>query len=83
MRHPIHPMLVHFPVATWSISTLGDIAGLFTNEQVSQVAGVHSDPQKHHLLDELASVFKNHSLEPASVTETGRRGHLRVLRDRS
>ncbi len=42
---------------------------------VSQVAGVHSDPQKHHLLDELASVFKNHSLEPASVTE-------RVLDDR-
>ncbi len=41
MRHPVHPMLVHFPVATWFLSTLGDIAGLFTDDgQVSRVAGV-------------------------------------------
>lgn len=40
MRHPIHPILVHFPVAAWVISTIGDIVGLFTNEQVSWVAGV-------------------------------------------
>ncbi len=40
MRHPIHPMLVHFPVATWFISTLGDIASLFTSGQVGWVAGV-------------------------------------------
>lgn len=41
MKHPIHPMLVHFPIATWVISTLCDIAGLFTpNELVNQVAGV-------------------------------------------
>ena len=40
MKHPIHPMLVHFPIAAWFISTIGDIAGLFTNEQVSWVAGV-------------------------------------------
>ncbi len=33
-------MLVHFPVATWFLSTLGDIAGLFTHEQTSWVAGV-------------------------------------------
>lgn len=40
MKHPIHPILVHFPIATWFISTIGDVAGLFTNEQVSWVAGV-------------------------------------------
>ncbi len=40
MRHPIHPMLVHFPVATWFLSTIGDVIGLFTNEQVSWMAGV-------------------------------------------
>ncbi|MXS85778.1 DUF2231 domain-containing protein [Nitrosomonas sp. HPC101] len=41
MRHPVHPMLVHFPIATWFISTLCDIAGLLTtNELVSWVAGV-------------------------------------------
>jgi uncharacterized membrane protein len=40
MKHPIHPILVHFPVAAWFISTIGDVAGLFTNEQVSWVAGV-------------------------------------------
>ncbi len=42
---------------------------------VSQVAGVHSDPQKHHLLDQLAKTFEDHSLEPVSVTK-------RVLDDR-
>ena len=40
MRHPIHPILVHFPVATWFLSTLGDIASPFTNGQVSWMAGV-------------------------------------------
>jgi uncharacterized membrane protein len=40
MKHPIHPILVHFPVAAWFISTIGDVVGLFTNEQVSWVAGV-------------------------------------------
>lgn len=40
MKHPIHPMLVHFPVATWFLATLADIASLLTNEQVGWVAGV-------------------------------------------
>lgn len=40
MKHPIHPILVHFPVAAWFISTIGDVAGSFTNEQVGWVAGV-------------------------------------------
>lgn len=40
MRHPLHPIIVHFPVATWLLSTIGDMAGLFGNEQVSWVAGV-------------------------------------------
>lgn len=40
MKHPIHPILVHFPIAAWFISTIGDVASLFTNEQVSWVAGV-------------------------------------------
>lgn len=29
MRHPLHPALVHFPVACWSLATLADIAGLW------------------------------------------------------
>lgn len=40
MKHPIHPMLVHFPVATWFLATLADMASLFTNEQVGWAAGV-------------------------------------------
>jgi uncharacterized membrane protein len=40
MKHPIHPILVHFPVGAWFISTIGDVAYLFTNEQVGWVAGV-------------------------------------------
>lgn len=29
MNHPIHPLIVHFPIACWSLSTIGDLAGLF------------------------------------------------------
>ena len=27
MRHPLHPALVHFPVACWSLGTAADLAG--------------------------------------------------------
>ena len=40
MKHPMHPILVHFPIATWFLATIADIASLFTNEQVGWVAGV-------------------------------------------
>ncbi|MGH8235175.1 MAG: DUF2231 domain-containing protein [Rhodanobacteraceae bacterium] len=26
MRHPLHPMLAHFPMACWSLATIADIA---------------------------------------------------------
>lgn len=29
MKHPLHPALVHFPVACWSLATLADVAGLW------------------------------------------------------
>ncbi|WP_343251093.1 DUF2231 domain-containing protein, partial [Pseudoxanthomonas sp. KAs_5_3] len=25
MRHPLHPALVHFPIACWSLATAGDL----------------------------------------------------------
>lgn len=28
MRHPLHPALVHFPVACWTLATAADVAGL-------------------------------------------------------
>jgi uncharacterized membrane protein len=28
MRHPLHPALVHFPIACWSLATAADAAGL-------------------------------------------------------
>lgn len=40
MKHPMHPILVHFPIATWFLASIADIASLFTNEQVGWVAGV-------------------------------------------
>lgn len=40
MKHPIHPMLVHFPIATWFLATIADIVSLFANEQAGWVAGV-------------------------------------------
>lgn len=32
MRHPLHPLLVHFPVACWSLASLGDLGSLFRSE---------------------------------------------------
>ena len=40
MAHPIHPALVHFPIACWSISTIADIAGLQLGGQLWWIAGV-------------------------------------------
>ena len=38
MTHPLHPALVHFPIATWSLATLSDAAGLVP------AAGAWSEP---------------------------------------
>lgn len=40
MKHPVHPMLVHFPIATWFLATIADIVSLFTNEQIGWIGGV-------------------------------------------
>ena len=29
MSHPVHPALVHFPIACWSLATLADLASMF------------------------------------------------------
>ncbi|MDN5925214.1 MAG: DUF2231 domain-containing protein [Xanthomonadales bacterium] len=40
MRHPIHPALVHFPVACWSLATLADLASLYFGQPAWWLAGV-------------------------------------------
>ena len=40
MRHPIHPMLVHFPIACWSLATLADLVSLLYGEPYGWLAGV-------------------------------------------
>jgi uncharacterized membrane protein len=36
MRHPLHPALVHFPVACWSLATASDFASLRFGETAWQ-----------------------------------------------
>lgn len=31
-RHPLHPALVHFPVACWTLAVVADFAGLWLGE---------------------------------------------------
>lgn len=38
MRHPLHPALVHFPVACWTLATLADIAGFWWGETAWRLA---------------------------------------------
>lgn len=40
MRHPLHPALVHFPVACWSLATAADLASLAWGEPAWRFAGV-------------------------------------------
>mgnify|MGYP001557065206 CR=1 FL=1 len=40
MRHPLHPALVHFPVACWSLATAADLASLVWGEPAWHLAGV-------------------------------------------
>jgi uncharacterized membrane protein len=39
MRHPIHPLLVHFPIACWSLATLDDLLGLLVSHDFSRIVG--------------------------------------------
>lgn len=36
MNHPLHPLIVHFPIACWSLSTLGDLLGMFFTHNQTQ-----------------------------------------------
>lgn len=40
MRHPLHPALVHFPVACWSLTTIADLASLVWGEPAWRFAAV-------------------------------------------
>jgi uncharacterized membrane protein len=40
IRHPLHPALVHFPVACWSLATIADLASLRWGEPAWKLAGV-------------------------------------------
>ncbi|MBQ4853705.1 DUF2231 domain-containing protein [Rhodanobacter sp. B2A1Ga4] len=40
MRHPLHPALVHFPIACWSLATAADLASLLMGEPAWRFAGI-------------------------------------------
>lgn len=40
MAHPVHPALVHFPIACWSLATIADVVGALSTINTSQFAGI-------------------------------------------
>src|SRR5690606_20177842 len=40
LRHPLHPAVVHFPVACWSLATFADVASLWLGQPAWWLAGV-------------------------------------------
>ena len=40
MTHPLHPAIVHFPIACWSLATIGDVASLWLGRPAWWLAGV-------------------------------------------
>jgi uncharacterized membrane protein len=39
MRHPLHPALVHFPIACWSLAVVADFASLWLGESAWRWSG--------------------------------------------
>lgn len=39
MRHPLHPALVHFPIACWSLAVIADFASLWFGEAAWRWSG--------------------------------------------
>lgn len=40
MKHPLHPALVHFPVATWSLASIADAGSLVLGEPAWRLADI-------------------------------------------
>jgi len=40
MAHPVHPAIVHFPIACWVLGSLADLSGLFFTETATELAGI-------------------------------------------
>lgn len=40
MRHPLHPAIVHFPVATWSLAVAADYASLLLGQTAWQWSAI-------------------------------------------
>lgn len=40
MSHPLHPALVHFPIASWSLATAADLLGLVIGAPAWPFAGL-------------------------------------------
>lgn len=40
MKHPLHPAIVHFPIACWTLATFGDVASLWLGKQAWWWSGV-------------------------------------------
>lgn len=40
MKHPVHPLVIHFPIACWSLSTLGDLTGIVFSHNQEQAIGL-------------------------------------------
>lgn len=40
MKHPIHPIIAHFPLVCWSLTSLGDLTNRFFDTQLSHAVGI-------------------------------------------
>ena len=40
MKHPLHPAIVHFPIACWVLATFGDVASLWFGRQAWWWSGI-------------------------------------------
>ncbi|HEY0504861.1 MAG TPA: DUF2231 domain-containing protein [Lysobacter sp.] len=77
MRHPLHPALVHFPVATWSLASLADAGALIVGEPAWRLAGIAMAVGTVMALPAMALGFVDFLKIPAgSAAERDARRHM-------
>jgi len=70
VSHPLHPALVHFPIACWSLATISDVASLWTDPIVAQFAnGFHLIGTSTAIAAMLAGLIEISKVNPSDSTQ--------------
>src|SRR5262249_23859521 len=79
--HPVHPMLVHFPIAIWTVATLAYVADAADMGEVAAAVGKYSNGAGliMAMLAMVAGLLELSSIESRSKTMQVATWHMMVM----